>query len=95
MVNIGSLMQKQVKERFKQDKPKLKKETPIEELLVPQSIDDVSPQMAAKIVQQYVLPMFNKAKFKSAKGEVHRQLMLSDVLQKQLEECKIEICDLK
>ena len=44
-------------------------------------MNNVTPEMAARIVQKYVLPLFNQSKFKSAKGVVYEELKLSDCLQ--------------
>jgi hypothetical protein len=48
-------------------------------------MDQVTPEIAAKIVKQYVLPMFSKQNQKSKDGSVYADLKLTDKLAVHLE----------
>ena len=52
----------------------------------------VTPEVAAKVVQKYVLPMFNQAKFNNSKGSIYRELKLSDNLTSHLNGIRLHLC---
>jgi hypothetical protein len=56
---------------------------------------DVTPEIAAKIVKQYILPMFKKPKNASLKGDVHKKLDLTEKLSVQLDQVESEVSYLK
>lgn len=52
------------------------------------TIDQVTPELAAQIVKNFVLPMFEHSKFKKSKGTIYSDLKLTEVLQESLEDLK-------
>jgi hypothetical protein len=48
----------------------------------------VTPELAAQIVKNFVLPMFDQSKFKNHKGTVYSDLKLTEVLQESLDDLK-------
>jgi len=51
-----------------------------------QFMDQVTPEIAAKIVKQYILPMFTKNGQKPTDGSVYSELKLTDKLAIHLEQ---------
>ena len=49
-------------------------------------MDQITPEIAAKIVKQYVLPMFSKNQQKGKEGSVYADLKLTDKLAIHLEQ---------
>ena len=49
-------------------------------------MDQITPEIAAKIVKQYVLPMFSKTQHKGKEGSVYADLKLTDKLAVHLEQ---------